>query len=88
MLNGIGGNTIAVAKECLSTVEVQLFSAYRNKYGCLDPMRRADQNAAMLAALYANSKKGKNTPPFKTTDFLPYHIEQPITLEEAMASWG
>lgn len=88
MLHGIGGNTIAVARECLSAVEVQLWQAYRAKYGSLNPMIRSDQNTALLATLYANSKRGKNSPPFKQSEFLPYHKEQPISLEEAMASWG
>lgn len=88
MLNGIGGETIAVAMECLSTREVQLWQAYRERHGSLNPMVRADWNAGVLASLYANSKRGKATPPFKVTDFTRYHNEQPIGLDEAIASWG
>ncbi|WP_219994901.1 hypothetical protein [Stenotrophomonas rhizophila] len=88
MLNGIGGATIAEAKECLSTREVSLWAAYRGRHGGLNPMARADWNTGVLASLFANSKRGKATPPFKVTDFIRYQDEQPISLDEAMASWG
>ncbi|MFK3846606.1 hypothetical protein [Stenotrophomonas sp. NPDC078853] len=88
MLNGIGGATIAEAMECLSAREVQLWTAYRRRHGGLNPMSRADWNTGLLASLFANSKRGKSTAPFKTTDFIRFQDEKPISLDEAIASWG
>ncbi|AOX63624.1 MULTISPECIES: phage tail assembly protein T [Stenotrophomonas] len=88
MLNGIGGETIAVAKERLSAREVRLWAAYRERHGGLNPMMRADWNAGLLASLFANSKRKPSAPAFQVTDFLRYQKAEPIGLEEAMASWG
>ena len=88
MLNGIGGATIAEAKECLSAREVSLWAAYRERHGGLNPMTRADWNAGLLASIYANSKRKPSAPAFQVTDFLRHQKAEPIALEEAMASWG
>ena len=47
---------------------------------------RIERGAAMLATLYANtnSKNGG----FKIYDFMPHDSEQPLSLEQAMASWA
>lgn len=88
MLNGIGGRTIAEAKECLSAREVQLWSVYRSKNGGLNPMQRADYNAGLQSMLFANANRGKATPAFRIWDFTRFQDEAPIGLDEAMSSWG
>lgn len=85
-MNGIGGRTIAEAKERISLVEFRQWLDYRRQRGPLSIARRIDRGFAMLAALTANlgTKKGG----FQLADFLPYETdEKPISLEDAMVAW-
>ncbi|ARZ77198.1 phage tail protein [Enterobacter hormaechei] len=95
VLNGIGGRTIAEAKERLSFREFQQWIQYRQKYGNLNPMMRTEWGAALVSSVLANVNRTKNTPAFSIADFAP-HIaavereaaNEPIKLEEAMRTWG
>ncbi|TYF48017.1 phage tail protein [Enterobacter hormaechei] len=95
VLNGIGGRTIAEAKERLSFREFQQWVQYRQKYGNLNPMMRIEWGAALVSSVLANVNRSKNTPAFSIADFAP-HIaavereaaNEPIKLEEAMRTWG
>jgi len=87
VLNGIGGRSIAEARECLSIREFQLWSVYRAKRGSLNVAGRMDAAAGMLAALFVNSNRKPGTAAFKSTDFMPHVDAQPISLEEAMKQW-
>ncbi|MBN4833100.1 phage tail protein [Enterobacter hormaechei] len=95
VLNGIGGRTIAEAKERLSFREFQQWVQYRQKYGNLNPMMRTEWGAALVSSVLANVNRSKNTPAFSIADFAP-HIaavereaaNEPIKLEDAMRTWG
>lgn len=85
MLNGIGGRTIAEARQRLSFTEYQQWRAFRHKRGSLHQGMRIERATAMLAALYANahSKGGGYT----YYDFMPHQDEPEIDLDQAIASW-
>lgn len=86
-MNGIGGCTIAEAKERLSLSEFRLWVKYRDKYGGLNPMLRTEWAAALVSSVIANVNRGKYTPAFKVTDFAPHLAEAPLSLDEAMSQW-
>lgn len=86
-MNGIGGRTIAEAQERISTAEYETWLRYRAKRGTLNLGMRVEWGASMLAALYANSHRGKSTPAYRQHDFAP-HMDAPgISLEQAMEQW-
>ena len=43
---------------------------------------RLDLHAGIVASTIANVNRGKNTHPFKPTDFMPLHKKPPQTVEE------
>lgn len=86
MLCGIGGRTIAEAKQRLSYVELRQWAAYRALRGSLNPGLRIEHGTAQLAALYANAHRKDGG--YRLHDFAPYHDEPVITLEQAMESWS
>lgn len=85
---GVGGRTIAEAQQRISYSEFCRWAAYRRKRGSLNHGMRVERGAALLATLYVNSKRGKDTAAYELHDFAPYHDKPEITLEQAMASWG
>ena len=46
---------------------------------------RVERGAALLAALFANSKTKNGN--YKTYDFAPHDEEPPVPLEHAMENW-
>ncbi|WP_421746637.1 phage tail assembly protein T [Citrobacter amalonaticus] len=56
---------------------------------------RTEWGAALVSSVLANVNRSKNTPPFRVADFAP-HIaaaekdaaNEPISLQEAMRTWG
>ncbi|MHB0844758.1 phage tail assembly protein T [Stutzerimonas nitrititolerans] len=86
MLNGIGGRTIAEARQRLSYSEFMSWVRFRNRRGTLHQGMRIDRSAALLATLYANvhSKTGGH----ELADFMPFEDQHEPTVEEAMAAWG
>lgn len=83
MLNGVGGRTIAEAKDNISYAEVLSWVAYREKYGSLNIGRRIELSGAVVA-LQANRVGGGKA---ELTDFMP-HAERPaLDLEQAMEEW-
>nr|WP_122711070.1 hypothetical protein [Pseudomonas viridiflava] len=84
VLNGIGGCTIADAKANISWSEVLAWSAYRDKYGSLNPMRRSELSSAMIA-FQINRANGGTA---ELIDFMP-NAERvvEVTLEQAMSEW-
>lgn len=84
-MNGIGGRTIAEAKERLSYVEFLQWARYRAERGSLHPGMRIEEGAALVASILANvnSKRGG----FKVTDFMTHAEEQPASLDQAMETW-
>lgn len=83
-MNGIGGSTIAEARQRLSYREFMTWVKFRHKRGSLHPGMRAEQGFAMLAAMYANANwKGE----WRQYDFAPHMDEPPVSLEDAMEQW-
>lgn len=85
MLAGIGGRTIAEAKERLSYREFLKWATYRDLRGSLNLGMRIEEGSALLSAIYLNSKSSKQK--FKLTDFMTHAHEPEMSLEEAMDSW-
>lgn len=83
VLNGIGGSTIAEAKASISFAEVLAWSAYRDKHGSLNPMKRQEEMCAIVA-LQVNRLRGGEA---DLIDFMPNAERPPISLEQAMETW-
>ncbi|MDD0974980.1 phage tail assembly protein T [Pseudomonas fontis] len=84
VLNGVGGTSIAEAKATLSYAEVLAWVAYRDKHGSLNPVRRQELAAAIIALQVNRGAGGKA----ELIDFMP-HAEQPgASLEQAMSEWS
>lgn len=84
-MSGIGGNTIAEAQRNLSYPEFLQWAAYRQKRGSLNIGMRVERGAALLAALYANSKRSKEAETLHLHDFSPYSDQPEITLDDLKA---
>lgn len=85
VMHGIGGRTIAEAKERLSYPEFLTWLKYRRKRGSLHIGMRVEYGSALLAMLYTNahSKHGGH----QLHEFAPYHDEPQLSLEQAMETW-
>jgi len=62
-------------------------------YGSLNPMMRTEWGAGVVASVIANANRDPKKPPFSPTDFTQHFTKvtaanEPISLEEAMGSWG
>jgi hypothetical protein len=84
-LSGIGGSTIAEAKQRLSYHEFLRWVRYREDRGSLNVGMRVERNIAVLASMFANvnTKQGGYT----MYDFAPHHEEPALTLDQAMERW-
>lgn len=60
--------TVAQIQNTISSRELDLWGRYRNKYGPLNPVRKYDSGAALVASMIVNSQGGKTKP----NDFMPY----------------
>lgn len=82
MLNGIGGTTLAEAKERMGQDELQTWAQYRRKHGSLNLGLRIEQGAA-LVAYCANQRRGD------LGDYLPRREadDGAAALERAMKEW-
>lgn len=86
MLNGIGGKTIAEAKENLTYEEFLSWCKYREIFGCLNPVVTLDRRVGELAYITQAVYGGKA----QYSDFVPsYGIEEisespEETLKQAM----
>lgn len=82
VLNGIGGRTIAEAKQSMTSNEVYQWAAFRNKRGSLFVGRRIEQGFGNLMATYLSSKGAQNV---KAQSFMPNEDQpQEMSLEEYM----
>ena len=87
-MNGIGGNTIAKAKEALSYTEFMQWSDYINRHGSLNPAQHIERGFALLAHTLCVAHKIKShgsVPGIK--EFMPHYREPEISLEQAMRTW-
>lgn len=80
---GVGGRTIAEAKQNLSVEEFHRWKAYRGMRGSLNVGRRLEIGLGQLCALYAQAHGSK----LSSYDFMPHEEEPEITLAEAMETW-
>ena len=81
MLNGIGGATIAEAKERMPQDELQTWVQYRRKHGGLNLGLRIEQGAG-LTAYFANGGRGQ------LSDYLPQRTaDEEASLDRAMKEW-
>lgn len=87
MLAGIGGKTIAEAKERISYPEFLEWVAFRKKHGPLCMQLRVERLAAaqMFQFSRANSKSQSQT----VDDFMLWSRkeDQEVSLEQAMEEW-
>lgn len=89
MLNGIGGRTIAEARERMTWDEFQMWASYRAKRGSLNQGMRVETAVARLCALYANFKRqSPDSSRFHLEDFAPHMEERIIPIEELAAQMG
>ncbi len=50
-------------------------------------MMRTEWAAGLISSVLANVNRGKDSPPFKVTDFTPHINEPAISLDQAMQEW-
>lgn len=84
---GIGGRTVAEAQQRISYAEFCRWAAYRRKRGSLNLGMRIEYGSALLATLYANVHRKKDSDPKTLFDFMPHQDAPPLTLEQAMEAW-
>lgn len=87
VLNGIGGRTIAEAKQTIGYVEFLDWVEYRRKRGSLHPGMRTERAGALVAAILANVNRKKDSQPVSFYQFAPHHEEPKLSLEQAMETW-
>lgn len=75
MLNGIGGRTLAEAKEKLTYEEFLTWCAYIKKHGSLNVGRRLEYGFGMVAMMINRACGGNK----EMSDFMP-HYEKPSGL--------
>ncbi|MBK3872133.1 hypothetical protein GFL01_10095 [Pseudomonas stutzeri] len=86
-MSGVGGRTIAEARERISYPEFLSWLKYRAKRGSLNVGMRVERGTALLASLYVNAHRGKDTQPAQMWDFAPHHDQPVVSLDEAMEKW-
>ena len=80
MLNGVGGRSVAEAKERLSHIEALKWQAYIEKRGTLDLGLRLEAGFAMLAWQINRALGGKA----EMNDFMPHFDEPEASLSDVM----
>lgn len=84
MLNGIGGRTIAEAKERMSAAEYEAWRAYIRRHGSLNLGLRVEDAAALIAWTTQMAQGGK----LEHDAFFPVReLDEQAELEKAMKSW-
>lgn len=68
MLNGIGGRTVAEAKESMTYEEAQAWQQYMHKHGRLSIHERLERGFAMLCLVVNRAVGGKA----ELESFMPY----------------
>lgn len=87
-MNGIGGNTIAKAKEAISYTEYLEWVEFINRHGSLNLAKHIERGFALVAHITSVAHKIKSNgviPGIK--EFMPHYKEPEISLEEAMRTW-
>ena len=86
MLCGVGGRTVAEAKENVSYGEFCSWLQYRNKRGSLNTGWRTEYGFGLLATLIVNALK-KDGKKAEIYDFAP-HADRPDVEDELMRLFG
>lgn len=91
VLCGVGGSTIAEAKENISVAEYYEWVKYRNLRGSLSVVRRVEQAIGLLCSVVANSAGGKEGGgKFEPKDYMPHETlakEQQAAEDGSFASF-
>jgi hypothetical protein len=80
VLAGVGGCTVAEAKERLTYEEALAWSAYMRKRGSLNVGMRLEHGFALLAAMINNALGGRA----ELRDFMPHAEPKQGTIEDVM----
>lgn len=90
MLNGIGGRTIAEAKERISYVEVMQWIAFINKRGTLNNGMRLEALIAQLCLVtcQANNMKKRDGSHYTIEDFMLHAEEHEMSEDEVTRALG
>lgn len=84
VLNGVGGRTIAEAKERMSLAEFESWWAYRQRRGVLNIGLNVERSVAVLSSLYAQTITKR---PVRFCEFAP-HFDQPkATFDDTDEQW-
>jgi len=83
VLNGVGGRTIAEAKERMTYQEALAWGLYIDRYGSLHAGRRLEAGSALIAL--QTHRLGGGTA--ELLDFMPYEQRLGLSLEQAMNEW-
>lgn len=78
--NGIGGQTVAEAKERMSYSEALMWSAFIKKRGSLHVGMRIENGVALLAVMINRALGGKA----EMTDFMPHADQKVADLGDVM----
>mgnify|MGYP003386545188 CR=1 FL=1 len=79
------GGTIGELQSRMSMREVNVWLAYRDKYGPMNDVRRYDRPAAILASILSHAHGGKSPP----RDFMPFgQEEKETTVEDIITAFG
>jgi len=83
VLNGVGGRTIAEAKECMTYHEALAWGHYIDRYGSLHTGRRLEAGSALVALQIHRLGGGMA----ELLDFMPHEHRQGLSLERALEQW-
>jgi hypothetical protein len=85
-MHGIGGSTVAEAKENITAEEFNAWAAYIRKHGSLNITRRLDWGFALIASLIDNAAGGHRG----MEDFMPKHSadDEFIDMGTALETWS
>lgn len=79
-MNGIGGSTVAQAKENVSYSEAMMWSAYIRKRGTLNLGLRVENGFAIIATMLNRALGGKAS----MEDFMPHADKKQAELADVM----
>jgi hypothetical protein len=87
VLAGVGGRTVAEAKERLTYAEAVAWEAYRRKYGTLNVGLRLEIGFGQLLAAVANAL-GNKADPLDYMPHVPRPEPEPLSIDRVMAVLG
>lgn len=91
VLHGIGGRTIAEAKETMSHVEFKAWVSYLTKRGTLNQGTKLEGGFALIAHLICSAAgiKHKSGRAMQMADFMPHaETEEPLSVDKVFKALG